>query len=203
MVIQHVWVISISDDIDSYQLRPFRPPEDRNLAKMLRRETFVAFHKLKVFWKLHGIRTKTPRDVAPKLWLTDRHTGRQTWSAYRAARCSWIYMMTSSNGNISALLAMCLRNSPVTGEFPAQRPVTRSFDVFFDLRLNKWLNKQSLGWCFATPSRPLWRRCIENTWEHQQHENAIESDTFDAAIWHQLGNRFQQSGPLSKKLTMN
>ena len=39
----------------------------------------------------------------------------------------------------SALLALCAGNSPVTGEFPAQRPVTRSFDVFFDLRLNKQL----------------------------------------------------------------
>ena len=36
-----------------------------------------------------------------------------------------------------ALLAICAGNSPVPGEFPAQRPVTRSFDVFFDLRLNK------------------------------------------------------------------
>ena len=36
----------------------------------------------------------------------------------------------------SALLAICAGNSPVTGEFPAQSPVTRSFDVFFDLRLN-------------------------------------------------------------------
>ena len=38
---------------------------------------------------------------------------------------------------LSALLAICVGNSPVTGEFPAQRPVTRSFDVFFDLRLNE------------------------------------------------------------------
>ena len=45
-----------------------------------------------------------------------------------------------------ALLALCVGNSPVTGEFPAQRPVTRSFDVFFDLRLNKPLGKQSWGW---------------------------------------------------------
>ena len=42
----------------------------------------------------------------------------------------------------SALLAICAGNSPVPGEFPAQRPVTRSFDVFFDLRLNKRLSKQ-------------------------------------------------------------
>ena len=66
-------------------------------------------------------------------------------------------MMTSSNGNISALPAICAGNSPVTGEFPAQRPVTRSFDVFFDPRLNKRLSKQSWGWWFETPSRPLWR----------------------------------------------
>ena len=42
----------------------------------------------------------------------------------------------------SALLAICAGNSPVTGEFPAQRPVTQSFDVFFDLCLNKRLSKQ-------------------------------------------------------------
>ena len=46
----------------------------------------------------------------------------------------------------SALLAICAGNSPVAGEFPAQRPVTRSFDVFFDLRLNKRVSKQSWGW---------------------------------------------------------
>ena len=60
---------------------------------------------------------------------------------------------------IPALLAICAGNSPVTGEFPAQRPVTRSFDVFFDLRLNKQLSKQRWGWWFETPSRPLWRHC--------------------------------------------
>ena len=42
----------------------------------------------------------------------------------------------------SALLAICAGNSPVIGEFPAQSPVTRSFDVLFDLRLNKRLTKQ-------------------------------------------------------------
>ena len=43
----------------------------------------------------------------------------------------------------SALLAICAGNSPVTGEFPTQRRMTRSFDVFFDLRLYKRLSKQS------------------------------------------------------------
>ena len=59
----------------------------------------------------------------------------------------------------SALLALCAGNSPVTGEFPTQRPVTRSFDVFFDLRLTKRLSKQSWGWRFETASRSLWRHC--------------------------------------------
>ena len=58
----------------------------------------------------------------------------------------------------SALLAICAGNSPVTGEFPAQRPVTRSFDIFFDLCLNKRLSKQSWGWWFETSSRSLWRQ---------------------------------------------
>ena len=57
----------------------------------------------------------------------------------------------------SALLAICAGNSPLTGEFPAQRPVTRSFDILFDLPLNKRLSKQSRGWWFETRSRPLWR----------------------------------------------
>ena len=43
----------------------------------------------------------------------------------------------------SLLLALCAGNSLVTGEFPAQRPVTQSFDVFFDLHLNKRMSKQS------------------------------------------------------------
>ena len=66
-------------------------------------------------------------------------------------------MMTSSNGKLSALLALCVGNSLVTGEFPSQRPVAGSFDVFFDLRLNKRLGEQSWGWRFETPSRSLWR----------------------------------------------
>ena len=60
----------------------------------------------------------------------------------------------------SALLGICAGNSPVSGEFPAQRPVTRSFDIFFDLRLNKSLSKQSWSWWFEMLSCPLWRQCI-------------------------------------------
>ena len=72
----------------------------------------------------------------------------------------FLAMMTSSNGiSFSALLARCAGNSPVTGEFPAQRPVARSFDVFFRLCLNERLSKQSRCWWFETLSRSLWRHC--------------------------------------------
>ena len=62
---------------------------------------------------------------------------------------------------LSALLALCEGNSPVTNEIPSQRPVARRFDVFSDLRLNKRLSKQTWGWWFETPSRSLWRHCNE------------------------------------------
>ena len=61
----------------------------------------------------------------------------------------------------SASLAICAGNSPGTGEFPTQRPVTRSFDVFFDLRPYKGLSKQWRCWWFEVPSCPLWRHCNE------------------------------------------
>ena len=67
----------------------------------------------------------------------------------------WCHQMET----FSALLAICAGNSLVPSEFPAQRPVTRSFDVFFDLCLNKRSSKQSWGWWFETLSPPLWRHC--------------------------------------------
>ena len=68
-------------------------------------------------------------------------------------------MMTSSNGNLFRVTGHLCGEFTGPGEFPAQRPVTRSFDVFFDLRLNKRLSKQSWCWWFETLSRPLWRHC--------------------------------------------
>ena len=68
-------------------------------------------------------------------------------------------MMTLSNGSIFHVTGHLCGNSPVLGEFPAQRPVTRSFDVCFDLRLNKRLSKESWSWWFETLSCPSWRHC--------------------------------------------
>ena len=70
-------------------------------------------------------------------------------------------MMTSSNGNIFRVIGPLCGEFTVTGEFPLQRPVTRSSDVFFHLRLNEQLSKQSLGWWFEMPSPSSCRHCNE------------------------------------------
>ena len=61
-------------------------------------------------------------------------------------RISWWRHQLETFFALLAICMICAWNSPVTGEFPAQRPVTQSFDVFFDLRLNERLSKHSWGW---------------------------------------------------------
>ena len=65
--------------------------------------------------------------------------------------------MTSSNGNIFRVIGHLCGKFTGSRWIPAQRPVTRSFDVFFDLRLNKRFSKQQWGCWFETLLRPLWR----------------------------------------------
>ena len=93
------------------------------------------------------------------------HTCRQKYGHGGVIDCclSWWRHQTET---FSALLAICAGNSPVPGEFPAQRPVTRSFDVFFDLHPNKPLSKQWWGWWFETLLRSLWRH-RNGTLSHQ------------------------------------
>ena len=69
-------------------------------------------------------------------------------------------MMTSSNGDIFRVTGLLCGEFTGPVEFPAQRPETRSFDVFFDL----YMSKQSRRWWFETPSCPLWRNCnVDNS----------------------------------------
>ena len=71
-----------------------------------------------------------------------------SWVSIGGARdhSSRLRMVTSSNGNIFCICGPLCGNTPVTGEFPAQRPVTQSFDVFFDLHLNNgWVNNREAG----------------------------------------------------------
>ena len=63
------------------------------------------------------------------------------------------FIMTASKGNIFRVTGHLCGQFTGPRWIPTQRPVTRSFDVFFDLRLNKRLGKQSGGWWFETPSR--------------------------------------------------
>ena len=111
-----------------------------------------------------------------------------TWTEKQKTSLNSITMMTSSNGNIFRVTGHLCGEFTGLREFPTQRPVTRSFDVFFYLRPNKRLSKQSWGWWLKTPSRPLWRHrndikfvnsyitskvitevtCRTNTADHQQ-----------------------------------
>ena len=96
----------------------------------------------------------------------------------------YIFMMMSSNGNIFRITGLCVGDSPF-GVFPSQRPVARSFEVFFDLRLNKRLSRQSRRWWFETPSRSLWRHC-NALGAHQISVSIIASD---GEIWgHSITN---------------
>ena len=77
--------------------------------------------------------------------------------------------MTSSNGNIFRVTGhLC---GEFTGVSPTQKPVTLSFDVFFDLHLNERLSTQSWGWWFETPARPLWR-----------HSNALICSSYSVLL---------------------
>ena len=103
-----------------------------------------------------GHKTTTMHNLNSQGTSISRLQGRAArWPSCFSEKSWWRHQMET----FSALLALCAGNSPATGEFPAQRPVTRSFDVFFDLRLNERLSKQSWGWWFETPSRTLWRHC--------------------------------------------
>ena len=96
-------------------------------------------------------------------------------------KCFWILNLQS---------CVCAGISLVPSEFPAQRPVTRSFNVFFDLRQNKRVRKQSWGWWFERPPSPLWRHC-NDVRRHLQSSCPTLFQVLKRAIWsstsHQWG----------------
>ena len=107
------------------------------------------FNHLKVYWIYVGcIIWQTQKFI----WYHTQYKQIQ----FRSFRCFKVFrntlMMTSSNGNISALLAICVENSPVAGEFPTQRPVPRNFD---DLYICVWKN----GWENNREGGDLRRHC--------------------------------------------
>ena len=94
------------------------------------------------------------------VWLFDPQTLNHLIPTSSAAlnRITWWRHQMEA---FTVLLAVCAGISPITGEFPTQRPVTRSFVSFGSEALNKRLGKRSWGWWFKTPLRPLWRHCDE------------------------------------------
>ena len=90
----------------------------------------------------------------------------------------WIWIYTwwrHQMETFSALLALCAGNLPVNDEFPAQLPVTRSFDVFIDLHPNKRLSKHSWDWWFKMSSRSLWRHCNDSKWPKRSRDAELTS----------------------------
>ena len=81
--------------------------------------------------------------------------GRDYWMC--ASDNTVYHMMTSSNGYIFCVTGLLRGDSTCNRWIPSQKPVTRSFDVFFDLRLNKRFSKQLRHRWFGTPSHSLWR----------------------------------------------
>ena len=100
-----------------------------------------SYQKLQLSW--HQLNTRPSANITPHLMWLWLHILR-LWNIVEIPRKIRKYRSNSwwrhQLETFSALLAFCVGNSPVIGEFPAQRPVTRSFDVFFDLGLNKCLN---------------------------------------------------------------
>ena len=107
------------------------------------------------------------------------------WSCYTKWLSYWRHQMEI----YSLLLTLCAGNSPVTGEFPSQRSVTRSFNVSFHLRLNKRLSKQSRGWWFETPSRSLWRHCSDNSLSVRHYcLDGISDEESNKQLWQKVSS---------------
>ena len=70
----------------------------------------------------------------------------------------------------------------------SQKPVTRTHDVFFDLRLNKRLSKQTLGWKFETPSRSWWRQC-NGVNSNTLYRKIVKQASFCFELWTCVSDR--------------
>ena len=109
-------------------------------------QQFVGEHR-RCFATNTGTVRKRKHKTKSKQSASDKVMGIILFSCLHTAYpLNYAHMMTLSNGNFFTLLALYAGNSPVTGEFPSQRPVRRSFDALFDVRLNKgWVNTRDAG----------------------------------------------------------
>ena len=115
--------------------------------------------------------------MSPYAWVMNRLMS-QVWYVFSVSYHLWLIPMKHSPSallgvynervltwwrhqmeTLSALLVICVGNSPVTGKFAPQRPVARSFDVSLICAwINGWVNNREVLW-FETPSCALWRHC--------------------------------------------
>ena len=130
------------------------------------------------------------RSISRDLSHRGGHVVHRIWSPFKTrfntmrhfwARSQWtISEIIHQMESFSALLVVCEGNSRVTDGFPSQRPVMRSFDVVFDLRLNKRLSKQSSRKWIETRSRSLWLHCDDTVllyfvWFRLYHQFYVDS----------------------------
>ena len=105
--------------------------------------------------ELSSVKCKTTWTSIANVLVNRITNGSGVPEVMKASNAWWSHHMET----FSTLLALCEGNSPVTSEFPSRRPVTQSFDVSFDLHLNKRLSKQWIDWWFVMQLCSSWRRC--------------------------------------------
>ena len=99
-------------------------------------------------------------------WLAVRMHRHSVFQFHQSCVAWWRHQMET----FFRVTGLCAGKSPVTGEFLAQRAVTRSFDVFFHLCMNKRLSNQSRGW-FETP--------LHSLWSHRNRKHILFSDNIE------------------------
>ena len=170
-------------------------------------------HTSETYWKIWSVRLT----IIPNIWYTSKdkkhkavrshlnipilkqmdiitlhlrsHT--EVWYTPPSAWLQRNPMMTSSNGNIFRVTGPLCGEFTGPGEFPTQRPLTRSFDVFFDRRLNKRLSKLPRGWWSETLSCSLWRQSNAG-WSHRwsRQSKVINEICYPSFIQWLLKNNF-------------
>ena len=119
--------------------QPWRLPESQIFVRILHVIVHLRYSRIEIipFTMTHtycGTLKAGKNGMSKIRWHLEENQAYISW---------WRHQMET----FSVFLAFCARNSPVTGEFPPQRPVTWSFDIFFDLRLktNGWANNGDAG----------------------------------------------------------
>ena len=172
-----------------YIIRPPPPPpppppssrvwwNHQVLTKNNDEERTYSYRKNKYLWFYCSLRGNPWTILKLTPWIRRIYAlAQKKIAAAMQAKISDYSTMTSSNVNIFRVTGPLCREFTGPGEFTAQRPVTRNFDISFDLCLNKRLSKQPPGWWFETPLWPLWRQCNVwnvNTWAHFLYINGVD-----------------------------